>query len=161
MPRLYAVTDTITRRLPKVISPEGHAVADYVAIGIFAVAGGLLWKTNKRAATAAWMCGGTELLLNLITDYPGGVAGMVSFPAHGKVDLGLAALSAAMPELLSFREGRRFFLIQSGALTALTNLTSFKVARTYRRNYPKRGPRTAQSSRLVTAIGRLTIGRLI
>jgi hypothetical protein len=132
MPKLYAVADTITRRLPKVLSPEGHAIADYVTIGIFAVAGGLFWKTNKRAATAAWMCGGAELLLNLITDYPGGVVKLMSFPAHGKVDLGLAALAATMPELLSFREGKNLFLMQSGAITANTNLTRFSTPRKYR-----------------------------
>lgn len=132
MPKLYGVADTITRRLPKVLSPEGHAIADYVTIGIFAVAGGLFWKTNKRAATAAWMCGAAELLLNFITDYPGGVVKLMSFPAHGKVDLGLAALAATMPELLSFREGKNLFLIQSGAITANTNLTRFRSPRSYR-----------------------------
>ncbi len=133
MPRLYAVADTITRRLPKVVSPEGHAIADYVTIGIFAAAGGLFWRTNKRAAAAAWLCGGAELLLNLITDYPGGLVKMVNFRTHGKADLGLAALTAAMPELLSFREGRNLFLIQSGAMTATTNLTRFSSARNYGR----------------------------
>lgn len=134
MPRMYAVADTITRRLPKVLSPEGHAIADYVTIGIFAVAGGLFWKSNKRAATAAWMCAGAELMLNLITDYPGGAVRLLSFPAHGKVDLGLAAVAATMPELLSFREGRNLFLMQSGAITATTNLTRFSSPR----NYPKK-----------------------
>ncbi len=133
MPRMYAVADTLTRRLPKVVSPEGHAIADYIAIGIFALAGGLFWKTNKRAATAAWMCGGAELLLNLITDYPGGAVKLVSFPAHGKIDLGLAALTATMPEVFSIREGRNFFLIQSGAITATGNLTRFTS-----RNGPRR-----------------------
>ena len=134
MPKLHAVADTITRRLPKVVSPEAHAIADYIAIGIFAVAGGLFWRSNKRAALAAWACGGAELLLNAITDYPGGVARIVSFPAHRKIDLGLAAITATMPELLGIREGRRFFLIQSGAITAAANLTRFTSVR----NYPKR-----------------------
>ena len=142
MPRLYAVADTITRRLPKIVSPERHAIADYVTIGIFAVAGGLFWRTNKRAAEAAWLCGGAQLLLNLITDYPGGVARVVNFRKHGKADLGLAALAAAMPELLSFREGRNFFLIQSGVMTATTNLTRFNGVRDYGRRKPTHLRRT-------------------
>jgi hypothetical protein len=139
MPKLYAVADSLTRRLPRLVSPKGHAIADYVAIGAFAVAGALFWRTNRRAATAALLCGGAQLALNLATDYPGGVINMLTFPAHGKVDMGLAALTATMPELLGFREGRSFFLAQSGAITATTNLTRFSPVRNYaRRNHPNR-----------------------
>jgi len=129
MPILPAFADAVTRRLPKVISPQGHAIADYFTIAVFAAAGGLLWKNHRRAAKAALLCGGAELVLDLLTDYPGGIAKLVGFRAHGKIDLGLAALAATMPELLSFREERGLFLTQAGVITGSTNLTNFEPAR--------------------------------
>ncbi|MGH9513508.1 MAG: hypothetical protein ACRD2U_15360 [Terriglobales bacterium] len=142
MPKLNAVAYGVTRRLPKVISPRDHAIADYVAVGLFAVAGGLFWRRNKPAATAALICGTAELALNLITDYPGGVAGIVSFPDHGRADMALAALTATIPDLLGFRKGRKFFLLQSGALTVAANLTQFKSPR----DYPVRRSRRSRSA---------------
>jgi hypothetical protein len=134
---LPSVADAVTRRLPRILSPTGHAVADYVTIGIFAIAGSLFWRRNKRAALAAFLCGGAELALCLLTDYPGGTNKVFTFPAHGKMDVGLAAVTATMPELLSFREGRGFFLVQAGVLTAKTNLT--KCSRV-RNNSARRHP---------------------
>lgn len=134
---LPGMADAVTRRLPKVVSPTGHAIADYITIGVFAAAGALFWPTNKRAAMGAFLCGGAELALSLLTDYPGGVARIIPFPAHGKMDVGLAAVTATMPELLSFREGRGFFLAQAGVITASANMTRFR-----NRNRPtRRSPR--------------------
>ena len=135
---LPGMADAVTRRLPKMVSPRGHAIADYITIGIFAVAGGLFWGSNKRAAMAAFLCGGAELALSLITDYPGGIAGVIPFPAHGKMDVGLAAVTATMPELLSFREGRGFFLAQAGAITASANMTRFRIGNRPTRRSPKK-----------------------
>jgi hypothetical protein len=133
MPMLYAAADNLTRRLPKLISPKTHAIVDYATIGAFLVAGAVFWRTNRPAARAALVCAGAELALNLLTDYPGGVTKTVGFPVHGKVDLGLAALTATMPELLNFRGGRSFFLAQSGITTAVANLTRFNPRRAPRR----------------------------
>ena len=135
---LPGMADAVTRRLPKIVSPRGHAIADYITIGVFAVAGGLFWRSNKRAAMGAFLCGGAELALSLLTDYPGGVARIIPFPAHGKMDVGLAAVTATMPELLSFREGREFFLVQAGAITASTNMTRFRVGKRLVRRSPGR-----------------------
>jgi hypothetical protein len=138
MAKLHAVADTVTRRLPKVVSSRGHAIADYVTAGIFVAAGALFWKRNKRAAAASLLCGSAGLVLNLMTDYPGGIARVVSFPKHGRIDIGLAALTATMPELLGFHHGRSFFLLQSGAITATTNLTRFNPVRNYSSRKPPR-----------------------
>lgn len=138
MARLYAVADTVTRRLPKIVSPRGHAIADYLTAGIFVVAGALFWRTNKRAAAASLLCGSAELALALMTDYPGGIARIVSFPKHGRIDIGFAALTAAMPEILGFHQGRSFFLLQSGAITATTNLTKFNPVRNHSNRKPPR-----------------------
>lgn len=82
MPFSTAATDAITRRAPKFISPKAHAVIDYLMIGTFFVTGALLWRRNRRAAISALMCGGAELTNTLLTDYPGGVAPVISFLGH-------------------------------------------------------------------------------
>ena len=135
---LPGMADAVTRRLPKMVSPRGHAIVDYFTIGVFALAGSLFWRSNKRAAMGAFLCGGAELALSLLTDYPGGVAGIIPFPAHGKMDVGLAAVTATMPELLSFREGKGFFLAQAGAITASANLTRFRIGNRAARRPPRR-----------------------
>ena len=138
MPGLPTVADAVTRRLPKMISPRGHAIADYISVGLFFAAGTVFWKRNRPAAVAAFLCGGTGLLLNLLTDYPGGVAGLIGLPAHRRFDLALAGVTASMPEILIFRDGRTFFLAQAGAITASTNLTAFTPPRNLTKKRPFR-----------------------
>lgn len=129
MPVILGMADALTRRLPKVVSPRGHALADYATIAVFGIAAAVLWNSNRRAAHAALLCAGAELAVNLLTNYPGGAAKMIPFRTHGRIDLGLAAMAATMPEFLRFREHRGFFLAQSGAITATANLTDFRPAR--------------------------------
>ncbi|GAC1438514.1 MAG: hypothetical protein NVS1B11_24040 [Terriglobales bacterium] len=137
-----SVADALTKRLPKVMSPKGHAIADYLTIASFFVAGALFWRANKRAAVASFICGGAELAVNLVTDYPGGVRPVIRFPLHGKMDLGMAAMTATIPELMGFaRERQRgFFLTQAGIITATTNLTNFGRPQLV---FAKRKPRVA------------------
>jgi hypothetical protein len=127
MPILTGAVDQITQRFPKVVSPKAHAVVDYLIIGTFLVAGALFWRKNKRAAIGSLLCGGAELAVNLLTDYPGGHSRLISFPTHAKVDIGLAAVAATMPEFMGFpHEGERhFFSVQAGIITVAANLTDF------------------------------------
>jgi hypothetical protein len=100
---LQRALTVISNKLPKVISPQTHAILDYavVAGGFFAVAG-LAWKDHKRAAITSLICGAAETGVAMFTDYPGGVAKMISFPTHGKIDAMFAGAIAAMPNLLEF-----------------------------------------------------------
>lgn len=122
---------TVTKRLPKVVTPKHHAIADYITIGAFLIAGALFWKRNRRAALAALVCGGTDLALSLLTDYPGGIAKVVSFPTHCKIDVGLAAMAAEMPRYMQFDENKQknFFYLQGAAIAGVTNLTDFDAPR--------------------------------
>ena len=85
------------------------------------------WQRSKRAALAALICGGAELAVSLMTDYPGGVRKVISFRTHGEIDLGLAAMTATMPEFLAFKDDseKNFFLAQGALMTAATELTQF------------------------------------
>jgi hypothetical protein len=127
MPILTRATHVLTKRMPKIISPKAHAVVDYVTAGAFLLTGAFYWSRNKRAALGAFVCGGAELATSLLTDYPGGVKKVISFRNHGRIDLGLAAMTATMPEFMGFRHDREksFFLAQAALITAVTDLTDF------------------------------------
>jgi len=115
------------RRMPNVISPGGHAVVDYMIAGAFLATVGLFWKKNRRAAVSSLVCGGAHLGVTLLTDYPGGVSRAIPFSTRRKLDLGLAAMTVAMPRLLNFEDEpeRRFFTAQGAVMTVATELTRF------------------------------------
>jgi hypothetical protein len=91
MPVLNSLAKTIVKPIPRMISPAAHAVADYIAAGAFLVGAGIFWSRSNRAALAALICGGAELAVNLMTDYPDGVTKAISFRAHEEIDIGLGA----------------------------------------------------------------------
>lgn len=133
MALLNSAVSLATKKMPKAVTPKGHAVIDYLTVGAFLITGALYWRRHKRAALSAFICGGAELALSLITDYPGGVKKVISFPTHCKVDLGLAAMTATMPEFMGFKDDRekRFFLAQSAGITLAANLTDVSRSRDF------------------------------
>jgi len=125
-----ALTDVgvkmLTTRLPKVISPKQHAIIDYAAVaGGFLALAPILWKRKKRAAIASLACGAMELTTNLLTDYPGGVAKVISFPTHIKIDAGFAGVVASLPSLMGFSDywAATFFRLQGLSIAAVGGLT--------------------------------------
>jgi hypothetical protein len=112
MPLTTKVTEMVTKPMPKVINPRAHMIADYATAGAFFVAGAMLWRKNKRAAIAAMMCGDLIGTLTALTDAPGGVWRKISFETHGKVDPGVATLTAMLPELMGFSGDRESKLFQ-------------------------------------------------
>jgi|ERR1700694_230540 len=115
------------KKLPKVISPTVHAVIDYATIGTFILMGALFWKKNKRAAIAAFSCAAAEATTALLTDFPGGVADVISFETHGRIDAALAGATASLPNLLGFASEpeAKHFRIQGLAIGAVTGMTDF------------------------------------
>jgi len=127
MPILNSATKLAMKPLPRALSPKAHSIADYVTVGAFFASAGWFWRRSKRAALAALICGAAELAVDLLTDYPGGIKRVISFRAHHDIDLGLAAMTATMPEFLAFKnEGEKnFFLTQGAVITALAEVTQF------------------------------------
>lgn len=125
MPMLQKGVAVVANRMPKVISPTAHAVADYATIAVWGLMAGLFWKRNKRAAISAMICGAAELGTSLITDYPGGVADVISLDTHLKIDMGLAATATALPNLMGFDDEAeaKWFLIQGLNITGVTAMT--------------------------------------
>ncbi len=114
-------------KLPKIIRPKSHAMMDYAVAGSFMLMGALWWRRNRRAAVSSLICGGVTAVNSLLTDYPGGMFGVISYRNHGRIDTGIAGLAAAIPRFMSFRNQpeAEFFAIHALGQTAITGLTDF------------------------------------
>jgi len=134
MPVLNKLTKVVAKPIPRMITPKAHAVIDYASVGIFLGSAALFWRRNRRAAVASLLCGGAELGLMLLTDYPGGMKKILSFETHRELDYGLAAMAATMPESLAFKgdAGTKFFRAQGALLTLLGELTQPSSVRSKR-----------------------------
>ena len=132
MPLMQRGVAALMGRMPKVMSPKAHAIADWATIGMWGVVAGMAWGRNKRAAISAIICGAAEMGTVLVTDMPlGGVKELISFPTHGKIDMGLAATASAMPNLMGFDDepDAKWFRILGLNVTAVTALTDFSQVR--------------------------------
>lgn len=127
MPVLNSLVKAATKPMPDVISPRGHAILDYMIAGSFIASAAWFWRRNKRAALAALVCGGARLAVSLITDYPGGIRPSIRFHTRREIDLGLAAMTAAMPEFFAFKDEpeKKFFTGQGILSIAANELTQF------------------------------------
>ncbi len=116
------------RKMPKVIKPTTHAVLDYVVAGGFLLMAARFWKCNRRAAMGSLICGGATMANAMLTDYPGGVFRVMDYRTHGRIEAGLAVLSASTPRFLDFEDEAeaRFFSLQALAETTVTGLTDFE-----------------------------------
>ena len=142
MPVLNSVADAVSRRLPKMVPVHTHLSVDYLLAGAFLAAGTWFWRRNRRAAVASLICGGSTLGLALLTTAPGGRRKPIHPQLHGRLEMGLAAAIATMPEFLRFENDREknFFLTSAAGLTLLSNLTRFAGPQKVRRqSIPKVG----------------------
>ncbi|PYY11111.1 MAG: hypothetical protein DMG61_20030 [Acidobacteria bacterium] len=132
MPISTKLTELATKPLPKVISPGVHAVIDWGTAAAFVTAGALLWRKNKRASLASYLCADLIGTLIFLTDCPGGVWKKISFETHGKIDPGVSALVASLPNLLGFSDERESKLFQGMGigLAAVRSLTKFEEGST-------------------------------
>jgi hypothetical protein len=127
MPVLNTLVKVAAKPLPRVITPRAHAALDYVIAGSFFATAAWFWRRNKRAALASLVCGGARLAVSLLTDYPGGARKVIRFHTRREIDLGLAAMTATMPEFFAFQDEpqKNFFVLQGVLTTAANELTQF------------------------------------
>lgn len=125
-----SAANMVAQRMPKVLNAKTHAVADYVTAGAFFVMAAMFWGRNHRAAIGAALCGGAVAANALITNYPGGVAKVISFQTHGRVDMGLAGLTASMPNFMAFddEDEAKYFRGAAVVESIITGLTDFDSA---------------------------------
>jgi hypothetical protein len=133
-------TRAVTDRLPKVIKPKTHAILDYAMAGALITLGAFFWKRNKRAAIGAMACGGATAATALLTDFPGGVKPVISFETHGKIDAGMAGLTATLPTFLGFgnEDEAKYFRGAALAETIITGMTDFTATSGKVLEMPKR-----------------------
>lgn len=127
MPILTSAAQIAAKPFPKAISPQAHAIIDYISVGAFFMTAVWFWRRSKRAAIAALISGGAELAVSLLTNYPGGMKKVINFRTHRDIDFGLGAMIATMPEFLAFKDEdeRKFFLAQGAMISAISELTRF------------------------------------
>jgi hypothetical protein len=125
MPILTSAARLVAKPFPKAISPRTHAIIDYMSVGAFFMTAAWFWRRSKRAAIAALIGGGAELAVSLLTNYPGGVKKVINFRTHRDIDLGLGAMTAALPEFLAFKDDdeKKFFLAQGVMISVISELT--------------------------------------
>jgi hypothetical protein len=92
----------MTARVPKVISPQAHAMLDYTVAATFFTMGFRMLSTHRRAGTLALLNGGMVLVVSLLTDYPGGVWRRIPFRTHRTFDMAQAGLAGLGPVLMRF-----------------------------------------------------------
>ena len=82
---------------------------------------------HRAAAVSAMICGWSELLVAMMTDYPGGLVREMTFETHGRIDVGLALFAATLPEFMNFDDAKeaRLFQLQALGMAATTGLTDF------------------------------------
>ncbi len=95
MSLLHKSASVLSKRLPKVLGPNVHFIVDYSLAALFFTAGALFWSRHKSASVSALLCGAGALLNGLFTDYPGWSSRAISWETHGRIDVGLAGLTAA------------------------------------------------------------------
>ncbi len=126
MNRLNRISNMAVDRLPSTVSPGAHMAFDY---GLAAATAGfacLCLRRNKAAAVAGFIAAGAQLTNALIADAPGG-ARLTSFPLHGRIDRGNAALIAALPRFMGFagEPESRYFYAAAAASSLLTGVTDY------------------------------------
>ena len=128
MALLHKSASIFSNRLPRVLGPRTHSIVDYSVAALFFSAGVLFWRKHKSASLSALLCGSGVLLNTLCTDYPGGVVSGLSFETHGKIDVGLAGLTAAIPGLMGFSGDAqaRFFEATAVAETLASGFTDYQ-----------------------------------
>ncbi len=135
MPMLQRGVEMVADKLPKVISPKTHAIIDYANAGSFFLLGALFMKRSKKAGISAMICGAATVANVLMTDMPGGI-GPNSMTTHLRIDTGLAATCAAMPNLMRFDDetAAKWFMRSEGmAITAVGGMTNAGENRRYER----------------------------
>ena len=136
MPMLQKGVHALSGRMPKVLSPTAHAIADYATLGGFVVMGVLFWKHRRRAAVASLGCAAAEAANVLLSDHPGSIKKVINPETHAHIDFALATAASSLPGFLKFNNQpeAKFFNMMGLSLTVVHALTDFQapIRRPYR-----------------------------
>src|SRR5947209_5726018 len=115
--------------LPKVISPRGHAIADWALFAGTLGAAYCMGRKNRIAGLCALSTALVEGTNVAFSDFPGGIVRKASFPTHGRLGLGNLPMFAALPALMGFanRPESLFFYGQVGRAALVIAMTDFNA----------------------------------
>lgn len=123
----------------KFINPKVHGVLDYVIVFFLFTAPSMFDFTGTDASQLAYLAGGTQLLLSLMTAYPLGVIRAIPFPIHGMVELLAGFGLVAAPWLMGYAEFdtvRNIFVGSGLSVFALWTTTNYRATlRSQKRRY--------------------------
>ena len=127
MNAIQTTANTALSKGPKMMGARGHAITDYVLLGLTVAAATAFFRKNRAAGTAALVAAAHGATITSITDFPGGIWKRISFQTHGQIDLASTAAVAMMPMLMGFsnRPEAKFFYGKALAMTASSALTDF------------------------------------
>jgi hypothetical protein len=95
-----------------------HGVLDYATCAFFALAP-TLFNLHGTYATVCYVLAGGYLVISLLTNMPLGVARVIPFPVHGKLELVSGLVFIASPWLFGFandNETARNLFVASGVV---------------------------------------------
>ncbi len=129
MPFLERLTAKITDRMPSMITPRMHSFIELACAGGFLLHAASAWERDKPVAVCSSGCAMFLLTNAALTDFAGTRNTRLGVDAHGRVDLGLAAMIGTIPSLMGIKDkyDARFFRVQAVALAALAGLTDFNL----------------------------------
>jgi hypothetical protein len=127
MPLLESITAKVTDRLPTMIGSRTHEWLEFGIAGGFLLFALSAWKRDKRVAVSSAGCGLFTLVNSALTDYSADGSDGLSLDAHGRIDIGLAAMVGTIPSFMGVTDkyDARFFRVQAVAIAALAGLTDF------------------------------------
>jgi hypothetical protein len=104
----------------KVISPSAHGVLDYVTVVAFALAPTVVGFSGLPA-TICYVLAAVHLVLTLVTAFGAGVAKLVPFHLHGRIELVVSLVLIVLPWLLGFAGvlAARWFFVGAGVVIFL------------------------------------------
>lgn len=96
----------------KLLDARMHGFVDFLVVGLFAAAPMLLGFQGMTAHLCYGLAG-VHLLVTLLTDFPFGIAKVLSFRLHGWIELMVAPTLIALPWIFGFGNDRNAMLFFS------------------------------------------------
>ncbi|PCC73639.1 hypothetical protein SAMN02745121_07388 [Nannocystis exedens] len=144
------------------VSPRVHGVLDYLFGALFLIAPFWFDFMNGAAQLAAFVVGGSLLLVSLLTRYPLGALRVIPFPVHGGIELVGSVALIALPWLAGFQAAspeRDFFVATGIILLALWATTDYKAAEAKPGIYGRQVRTGSEATARPRAAGGSDIGR--
>lgn len=124
---LESISTAAIDRMPSKISARNHAKIDYALAAITAGFAIYCLQRNKTAAVAGLIAAAAGITTVAMTGVPGGLAKAISFPLHGRIEMGNSAILASMPRLMGFAgtSESKFFYGMAAAVSMVIAATDF------------------------------------